>query len=156
MANPTSIRHGPLTIPLPEGWFDASHVVAMGPEEGGFRSSLVVSVEPARPQETVQQFAARMLPGMKKVAPNFNLVSEKAANFGGKDGVLREYTVTIEGATVSQLQFYLVKDNVGLTFTYTQLASRLADTRGIAEKFFTNTQVSGALDMLLRPSAIRG
>lgn len=156
MANPTSIRHGPLTIPLPEGWFDASQVVAMGPEEGGFRSSLVVSVEPARPEETVQQFAARMLPGVRKVAPGFTLVGEKAANFGGKDGVLREYTFQVEGALVAQLQFYLVKSGVGLTFTYTQLAARLPATRAVAEKFFTASQVSGALEALLRPSTIRG
>lgn len=156
MANPTTIRHGPLTLPLPEGWFDASQVVAMGPEEGGFRSSLVVSVEPARPDETVQQFAARMLTGVRKVAPGLTIVSEKAASFGGKDGVLREYTFTVEGRHIAQLQFYLVKGGVGLTFTYTQLVDRLAETRKVAEQFFTGAQVSGALEMLLRPGTIRG
>ncbi|MDY7232163.1 DcrB-related protein [Hyalangium rubrum] len=156
MANPTTIRHGPLTIPLPEGWFDASQVVAMGPEEAGFRSSLVVSVEPALAEETSQQFAARLLPAIRKVAPGFNLVEEKAANFGGKDGVLRECTFNVEGALVSQLQFYLVRSGVGLTFTYTQLASRLKDTRAVAEKFFTGSQVSGGVETLLRPGTIRG
>jgi len=156
MANPTTIRHGPLTIPLPEGWFDASQVVAMGPEEAGFRSSLVVSVEPARKAETVEQFSARLLPGVRKVAPGFVLIAEQLANFGGKDGVLREYTYEIEGTVVAQLQFYLVKSEIGLTFTYTQLAARLKDTRAVAEKFFTGTQVTGALEVLMRPSTIRG
>jgi len=156
MANPTTIRHGPLTIPLPEGWFDASQVVAMGPEEGGFRSSLVVSVEPVRPEETVEQFATRMLPGVRKVAPGFILLAEQLANFGGKDGVLREHTFEVEGTVVAQLQFYLVKSGVGLTFTYTQLAARLKDTRAVAEKFFTGSQVSGALEALLRPGTTRG
>jgi len=131
-------------------------VVAMGPEEAGFRSSLVVSVEPARPGETVEQFSARMLPGVRKVAPGFILLSEQLATFGGKDGVLREYTFEVEGTVVAQLQFYLVKSGVGFTFTYTQLAARLKDTRAVAEKFFTGTQLSGALESLLRPSTIRG
>ncbi len=156
MANPTTIRHGPLTIPLPEGWFDASQVVAMGPEEAGFRSSLVVSVEPVRPGETVEQFSARMLPGVRKVAPGFILIAEQLASFGGKDGVLREYTFEVEGTVVAQLQFYLVKSGVGLTFTYTQLAARLKDSRAVAEKFFAGSQVAGAMEALLRPVPIRG
>jgi len=77
-------------------------------------------------------------------------------DFGGKDGVLREYTYEIEGTVVAQLQFYLVKSEIGLTFTYTQLADRLKDTRAVAEKFFTGTQVTGALEALMRPSTIRG
>jgi hypothetical protein len=156
MTSNNTLRHGPLTIPIPEGWFDASQVVVMGPEEEGFRSSLVVSVEPAGPKETAQQFAARMLPGVRKVAPGFTLVEEKAASFGGKDGVLREYTFTVEGARVAQLQFYVVKNGAGLTFTYTQLADRLPRTRAVAETFFSGTQVGGALEALLRPSTIRG
>jgi hypothetical protein len=97
-----------------------------------------------------------MLPGVRKVAPGFILLSEQLANFGGKDGVLREYTFEVEGTVVAQLQFYLVKSGVGFTFTYTQLASRLKDTRALAEKFFSGTQLSGAVEALLRPSTIRG
>jgi hypothetical protein len=128
----------------------------MGPEEAGFRSSLVVSVEPMRPEETVVQFATRMLPGVRKVVPGFILLSEQLASFGGKDGVLREYTFEVEGTVVAQLQFYLVKSGVGFTFTYTQLAARLKDTREVAEQFFSGTQLSGTVEALLRPGTIRG
>jgi hypothetical protein len=128
----------------------------MGPEEAGFRSSLVVSVEPTRPEETVVQFATRMLPGVRKVVPGFILLSEQLASFGGKDGVLREYTFEVEGTVVAQLQFYLVKSGVGFTFTYTQLAARLKDTREVAEQFFSGTQLSGTVEALLRPGTIRG
>lgn len=153
--NDSSIKHGPLTLSLPEGWFDASQVVAMGPEEGGFRTSMVVSLEPVHSGETVQQFAARMLPQVQKVAPGFSLVAEKAATYGDKEGVLREHTFTVEGLRVAQLQFLLVKNGVGYTFTYTQRADRLARTRAVAEQLFASAKV-GTEPLALRKSNIRG
>lgn len=152
----SSIRHGPLTLPLPTGWFDASQVVAMGPQEGTFRTSLVVSLEPVTPEETAEQFAARMLPQVRKVAPEFTLVAEKAASFGDKAGFLREHTFAVEGVRIAQLQFYLVRDGAGYTFTYTQRADRLKKTRDVAEQFFASAQVGGAKAEPSRPAGIRG
>lgn len=154
-SNDSSIRHGPLTLPLPDGWFDASQVVAMGPEDGGFRTSMVVSLEPVHPGESAQQFAARMLPQVQKVAPGFSLVAEKDATYGDKEGVLREHTFTVEGLRVAQLQFLTVKNGVGYTFTYTQRADRLARTRAVAEQLFVSAKL-GTEPLAPRLSRIRG
>lgn len=150
-----SIRHGSLTLPLPTDWVDASQVVALGPLEGTFRTSLVVSLEPIQPDETAQQFAARRLPEVRKVAPEFSLVAEKQATFGGKEGWLREQTFLVEGVRIAQLQFHVVKDGTGFTFTYTQRADRLKRSRDVAEAFFASAQL-GAKAEPARPTGIRG
>ena len=116
------IRHGSLTLPLPTGWVDASQVVALGPLEGTFRTSLVVSLEPALPEETAQALAERRLPEVRKVAPEFALVAQQQASFGGKEGWLREQTFVVEGVRIAQLQFHVVREGTGFTFTYTQRA----------------------------------
>ncbi|MBJ6765980.1 DcrB-related protein [Myxococcaceae bacterium JPH2] len=141
MSPTKSIRHGALTVSVPMGWDDRSQVIAVAPEVDGFRSSLVVSVEPVTSSETAAQLAARMLPNTQRVAPGFTLVNERDALFGGNKGVLREYTVLMQGQRVAQLQFYTVRDSVGFTFTYTQRADLLARTRSVAETAFASAQV---------------
>lgn len=154
MSSPKSIRHGPLRLTLPDGWFDASQVVAVGPEEDGFRSNLVVSLEPTAPGEDVQAFAARMLEGAR-AAPGFTLVDERSATFGANTGVLREYTLTVQGHRLAQLQFHILKHAVGFTFTYTQRAGRLSATRAEAERFFATAQVDAPVELALRPMTFR-
>ncbi|ATB33423.1 DcrB-related protein [Melittangium boletus] len=134
------IRHGPLVLSLPNGWFDASQVVAVGPEEEGFRANVVVSIEPANQGETVTRFAARALAGLRK-SQDFVLGNEREATFGPHQGVLREYTFTLQGVRLAQLQFTVLKDQVGYTFTYTQRPEKMAKTRGVAEAFFAAAQV---------------
>ncbi|MFY2563646.1 DcrB-related protein [Corallococcus terminator] len=136
-----SIRHGALTLSLPMGWEDRSQVIAVAPEVDGFRSSLVVSVEPVTSSETAARLAARMLSNTQRVAPGFILVSERDAIFGGNKGFLREYSVLLQGQRVSQLQFYTVKESVGFTFTYTQREDLLVRTRSVAETAFASAQL---------------
>lgn len=135
------IRHGALQLSLPEGWFDASQVVAVGPEDSGFRANLVVSIEPTAPGETVQQFAARTLVGVRQSSEAFTLGEERAATFGPHTGVLRECTFNLQGTRLSQLQFIVVKELVGYLFIYTQRPEKLAQTRHVAETFFTTAQL---------------
>jgi hypothetical protein len=136
-----TIRHGDITVPLPEGWADVSQIVAMGPEEEGFRASLVVSTEPAQGKETAKELAARALPQLQRSAPGFALVSEKPATFGGQQGVSREYTCQAGNVKIAQLQFYCVKNGQAYTFTYTQRADRIAYTRALAELFFSSVRI---------------
>ncbi|RKG95113.1 DUF1795 domain-containing protein [Corallococcus sp. CA053C] len=154
MAIPRSIRHGPLRVVLPEGWFDASQIVAVGPEEDGFRSNLVVSLEPAVPGETLEQYAARMLEGVRS-ATDFRHVSQKKATFGANSGVLREYTFRMESLVLAQLQFYVLREQVGFTFTYTQLANRLAATRSEAESLLASVTLDSSAELALRPLLFR-
>ncbi|MCP3163549.1 DcrB-related protein [Myxococcus qinghaiensis] len=136
-----TIRHGDLTLPLPEGWADASQVVAMGPVEEGFRASVVVSTEPRQGQETAKDLATRALAQLQRSTQGFALVSEKPAKFGGQQGLTREYTCLAGALKVAQLQFYCVKDKQAYTFTYTQRADRIAYTRAVAELFFGSVRI---------------
>jgi hypothetical protein len=138
--NAKTIQHGHLTLPLPEGWVDVSQIVAMGPEEDGFRASLVVSTEPARGEETPRDVAARALPQLQR-APGFALVGEKPASYGGLQGFSREYSCQVDTTKVAQLQFYCVKNGQAHTFTYTQRADRIAHTRALAELFFASVRI---------------
>ncbi|MBM7116674.1 DcrB-related protein [Archangium primigenium] len=137
------IRHGALVLSLPPGWFDASQVVAVGPEDNGFRANVVVSVEPAQPGETLTQFAARSLVALRGTQ-DITLVDERQATFGAHQGMLREYTFTLRGVKLAQLGFTVVKEQVGYTFTYTQRPERLAETRGVAETFFASARLESA------------
>jgi hypothetical protein len=140
------IKHGTLRLPLPEGWLDASQVVAVGPEDNGFRPNLVVSIEPLSPGETLAQFSRRSLEALRKV-DGFSLVEERTAIFGPHQGVLREYTFRVQGMRMAQYQFQLVKDSVGYAFTYSQRPEKLAATRAVADRFFAAAQVGDSPEL---------
>lgn len=141
MAN--SIRHGNLVVTLPDGWSDASQIVALGPDEGGFRPSLVVSLEPAQGAETAKALADRSLTALKKALRELDKIAEKPATLGGVAGVLREYTCQSAQGRMAQLQFYSVKNGQARTYTYSTTAEKLAAARPIAEKLFASV-VTGA------------
>ncbi|RKH56436.1 DcrB-related protein [Corallococcus aberystwythensis] len=151
---PRSIRHGPLRVSLPDGWFDASQVVAVGPEEDGFRANLVASLEPAVPGESLEGFAARMLEGVR-TAEAFHPVSERRATLGANTGVLREYTFRMHGLALAQLQFYVLREQVAFTFTYTQRAHRLDATRAEAQALLASVTLESMAELALRPTVFR-
>jgi hypothetical protein len=135
------IKHGALRLTLPEGWLDASQVVAVGPEDQGFRPNIVVSIEPLPAGETLTRFAQRSLKNLR-TADGFSLVEERTATFGPHQGVLREYSFSVQGIRLAQFQFQIVKDQVGYSLTYCQRPEKMAATRGVAERFFAAAQVS--------------
>lgn len=136
-----TMEYGNLRMSLPSGWSDATQIVAAGPAENGFRSSLAVSSEPARPRETLAQYVARVLPMLGRMTEQFQLVAERPATFGELNGFLREYTHVTRGVKLGQLQFYVMRDGVVHTFTYTQRAERMAISRFTAEKLFASVKL---------------
>ncbi|HLL02804.1 MAG TPA: DcrB-related protein [Myxococcaceae bacterium] len=138
------MQYGNLRISLPEGWSDATQVVATGPSEQGFRSSLAVSAEAARPRETVAEYAARILGVLSKATEQFELLAERAATFGNISGFVREYTHLARGVKLAQIQFYVLRDGMAHTFTYTQRAERLQLSRHTAERLFASVNLAPA------------
>jgi hypothetical protein len=138
-----TMKYGNLEMSLPEGWSDATQIVAQGPVEEGFRSSLTYVAEPLKAGETPPQYAARML-GTLKTAEQFQMVSEKPANFGKVKGFLRETTHQARGMKLAQLHFYVLSGGVVHTFTFTQRAERLQATRQVAEKLFASVSLGGS------------
>jgi hypothetical protein len=136
--NSRTMQHGNLRMSLPDGWSDATQIVAAGPVEDGFRSSLAYTSEPLRPRETPPQFAARMLAVLKGSTEQFQLVGERTATFGLLAGFLREYTHVARGVKLAQLQFYVVREGVVHMFTFTQKAERMQASRPVAEKLFAS------------------
>jgi hypothetical protein len=132
-----TLRHADLILPLPKGWSDASQIIAMGPIEDGFRTSLIVNGDVARDGESAEQYARRILPEVKKAAPGCDIVSEGAATFGVLSGWLREIAWSSAGLKLVQLQLHVISDGVARTFTYTQRADRIAATRAVAEHLFS-------------------
>jgi hypothetical protein len=137
-----TMQYGNLKMSLPDGWSDATQIVATGPSENGFRSSLAASCEPARPKETAAEYAKRVLPMLSKVTEQFQLVSERPATFGSVTGFVREYTHMARGAKLAQIQFYVVRDGAAHTFTYTQRAERINVSRHVAERLFASVQLT--------------
>ncbi|MFL5343240.1 MAG: DcrB-related protein [Hyalangium sp.] len=147
--NARTMQYGNLQMSLPDGWSDATQIVAAGPVEDGFRSSLAYTSEQLRPRETPPQFAARMLASIKNSTEQFELVGERTATFGTLAGFLREYTHVVRGVKLAQLQFYVVRPGVVHMFTFTQKAERMQASRPVAEKLFA----SANLGMPVAPAA---
>ncbi len=139
--NARTMQHGNLRMALPDGWSDATQIVAAGPVENGFRSSLAYTSESLRPRETPPQFAARMLAMLKSSTEQFELVGERTATFGLLGGFLREYTHVVRGEKLAQLQFYVVREGVVHMFTFTQKAERMQASRPVAEKLFASASL---------------
>jgi hypothetical protein len=142
--NSRTMQYGSLQMTLPDGWSDATQIVAAGPVEDGFRSSLAYTTEELRPRETPPQFAQRMLAVLKSSTEEFQLVAERPATFGLLGGFLREYTHTSRGVKLAQLQFYVARQGVVHIFTFTQKAERLAASRPVAEKLFATASLGAA------------
>jgi hypothetical protein len=142
--NPRTMQYGNLRMTLPEGWSDGTQILATGPAEQGFRSSLAVLAEPARPRETVADYAARVGGMLSKVTEQFELVSERPATFGSVSGFVREYTHMARGVKLTQIQFYVLREGVVHTFTYTQRTERINVSRHVAEKLFASVNLTPA------------
>jgi hypothetical protein len=127
---------------LPEGWTDATQIVASGPVEDGYRSSLSYKVERVLPREMPAQFAARMLARLREMQEGFQLVSERPATFGTNGGFLRETVHVAHGMKLAQLHFYVARAGVVHVFTFTQKAERLQASRAVAERMFASADVS--------------
>src|SRR4051812_40791391 len=139
--NSHTMQYGSLRMSLPDGWSDATQIVAAGPVENGFRSSLAYTTEALRPRETPPQFAARMLTVLSKATEQFQLVAERPATFGTVGGFLREYTHLVRGEKLAQLQFYVVREGTVHMFTFTQKADRMQASRPMAEKLFASVNL---------------
>jgi hypothetical protein len=140
--NPHTMQYGSLQMTLPQGWSDATQIVASGPAVNGYRSALGYKVEPVLPREMPAQFAKRMLNRLKEMQEGVQLVSERPATFGTNAGFLRETTHVANGAKLAQLHFYVARAGVVHVFTFTQKADRLQATRAVAERMFGSANVS--------------
>ncbi|HYH95975.1 DcrB-related protein [Hyalangium sp.] len=148
-----TMQYGSLQMSLPEGWSDATQIVASGPVEEGFRSTLGYTTEAVRPRETPPQFAARMLAQLRHTQEGLQLVSERPATFGALGGFLRETTHVAHGMKLAQLHFYVAKAGVVHIFTFTQRAERLQASRAMAEKLFASATLSAPAAAPGAPSA---
>jgi hypothetical protein len=139
------IQHLYLTVPIPDGWEDASQVIALGPEKDGFRCNLVFSQEPTKPGETATEFAARQLPQLRAALDGYILVREGEARFGPNSGFLREHTFSMEKADIAQLQFYVILGGRCYTFTFTDLERNLSSSRSTGERMFSRARLTPPL-----------
>ena len=140
-----NLTHNYLSIPLPNTWEDASQVIALGPEQGGFRVNLVVSQEPAAFGETSADFAERQKPALNAALQNYAVVEEGEKQFGLNTGFLRHHTFTLEKGRIGQLQFYCVLNGRCYTFTFTHLQELLPSAMPIAEGLFAGMRLDPPL-----------
>ncbi len=82
-------------------------------------------------------------------------MSERKATFGANAGLLREYTFRMQSLPLAQLQFYVLREEVAFTFTYTQLAHRLDATRADAEALLASVTLDPTAELALRPTFFR-
>jgi hypothetical protein len=143
--NPHTMQYGSLQMSLPQGWSDATQIVASGPAVNGYRSALSYKVEPVLPREMPVQFAARMLNRLREMQEGVQLVSERPATFGTNAGFLRETThVANGGVKMAQLHFYVARAGAVHVFTFTQKAENLQATRAAAEQMFASANVNAS------------
>jgi hypothetical protein len=138
------MQHNYLTVPLPADWEDASQVIALGPEQHGFRSNLVFSQESTEFGETAADFAERQLPKLQEALLKYQVVKEGPARYGPNSGYLREHTfsIDIDKGEIGQLQFYCVMGGRCYTFTFTHVKGSLDAAKPIAEKMFAQARLN--------------
>jgi hypothetical protein len=139
------IQHLYLSVPLPDGWEDASQVIALGPEQEGFRPNLVFSQEDTERGETPERFAARQLPQLRQVLNGYRVVHEAPARFGPNSGFLRKHTFQMDRGAIGQFQFYVLLGGRCYTFTFTHLSELLDEARPLAERLFAQARLTPQL-----------
>lgn len=142
-----TLVHDYLTLYLPEGWTDASQVIALGRAEGGFRPNIVFSQEPTKNFETVEEFAARQLLQLKEALARYELLEQGAITFGQLPGYLRQHAFKMDKGWIGQLQFYHVRDGRCYTFTLTHLKEHLHTLKPIAEELLSRLQLTPPKDL---------
>ena len=135
------LRHNYLSLELPDDWEDASQVIALGPEDNGFRPNLVFSQEPAELDEDAAAFAARQLPSLHTALNNYSVVREQTATFGPNTGFLREHTFAMDKGEIGQFQFYVVRDGRAYTFTLTHKKERFERLRALGGELIAGARL---------------
>lgn len=143
--NPRLFQHGDLSLPLPPDWQDATDLVLVGPEESAFRPNLTILGRPDPRGRTAEQCAQDALPGLRKRARDFQLLSEGPAQFGALSGSLLEFTFEHAGTPLGQEQFFVVHEGLVWCFTYTQRAWRFQESRPFAKLLIGSAQLQTPL-----------
>ena len=135
-----TIEQGAVRIEAPDGWVDASQLIALGPDSGGYRPSLVVSTQPGLSEEIdAQAFAESLSATLRAILKGYAVVSEDEATFGPWTGQLREHTFSQGSLQLRQLQFHLVRESTGYVFSFTHRADE-EDVRELAASIFEQIQ----------------
>ncbi len=135
-----TIEQGAVRIEAPDGWVDASQLIALGPDGGGYRPSLVVSTQPGLSEEIDAQAFAESLSGtLRAILKGYAVVSEDEATFGPWTGQLREHIFSQGNLQLRQLQFHLVRESTGYVFSFTHRADD-ADAGKVAASLFERIQ----------------
>jgi hypothetical protein len=136
------LEHNFLTLTMPADWEDASQVIALGPEDDGFRPNLVFSSEPVRRGEDSAAFAARQLPQLQDALDYYQVISEAPAAYGPNRGYLRHHAFRMEQGEVGQLQFYVVAAGRAHTFTFTHLREKFPEALKMGEYLFAQARLN--------------
>ena len=138
------LRHGDIEIELPEGWADASQIVAVAPALKGsaFRPTLVAVASPMAAKETLNAFAARHLKSLQRLQ-GFKLESDQTTKLGPHTGWERVYQLTLNGSCYRQLQF-LTGVGGGLLLTYSDLAAPFEESVTEGRALIAAMSVGGA------------
>ncbi len=135
-----TIGHGVVSIEAPDGWVDASQLIALGPESGGYRPSLVVSTQPGLSEDVdAQAFADSLAGTLRTVLKGYVTVNEDEVTYGPWTGLLREHTFEHQRLSLRQLQFHLVREGTGYVFSFTHRADE-EDVRELAAAIFERIQ----------------
>jgi hypothetical protein len=139
------LSHDQVHLLLPDGWADASHVIVQGPVDPEFRVNVVVVSETLGKDETLDDAAERHAKALSQF-PKYKLIREEPAKFGPHSGILREHTFAHQALTLAQLQFSVRHGSKIFTITFSDLKSRIADSRELAYSFFEKLQLRDTRD----------
>ena len=121
-----SVQIGPLSFSLEGDWSPAS-VVLVAPRREAlagtmmtaqpvtqYRANIVVNLEPAA-GNSLQDLAKKHRVQLESQAPDYRVIGEEAVTVDGREGLLREHTLTdAAGFQLQQLQLLLLIDEARL------------------------------------------
>ena len=142
-----TMRHGDISLTIPDNWQDATQIFAIGPEVAGFRPNLSVGFDAALDdEEEADGYAERMLPAARRMFKDLKVVSEGDTKIGPYSGYLREQTFTASGRKLVQLHFMVRRGGRFYNLTFTHLAEEVEDARELAQQLIASAHLGGAAE----------
>lgn len=122
-----SFRSPSVALETPEGWQDASTVVVLGPQDMGFKPSVVVAVNRDVLDPYLKRHVDIQAGEMQKNLPAFTLIARSETSkvpFGEVATLEFEWTSAEAGTRLHQYQLYALSKTVLYTLTATALSTR--------------------------------
>lgn len=133
-----TLTHHEFSIGLPEGWQDMTEVFLQGPpaSEEDIGPNIIVLKEELETEQSVEDFAYEQLEGLMEIieAKGLEAFDEEIIKIAGQDAFQRIYSFPFSEATFTQMQVYLIRENIAYIIIFTTARDQFSKDLPILKK----------------------